>query len=103
MLHPIRDRVVVALIDADAATHGPSKLVLANAAIDKMRRGRVVAAGEGFLTTDGKPVPLTVKAGDVVVFAEDVGDRLYSFGQQYIILRESSILAVEVDDAVSPA
>lgn len=94
-LTPIRDRLIVQPVEADPKTHSPSKFIVSTAAIDKMKRGRVVAAGEGFLSPAGVPVALSTKIGDVVVYDDGAGRPIYSYGKQYVILREQEVLAIE--------
>ena len=65
---------------------------------DKPQTGKVIAVGSGRLTDDGKRIPSEVKAGDTVVFAKYSGSDVQLDGKDYIILKDSDILAILVED-----
>lgn len=94
-IFPIRDRVVIEPVSDDSRVHSPNKFIVSPGAIDKMKRGRVLAVGEGFLAQNGTPVGLAVKVGDVVLYEEQSARPVHSYGKQYAILREQEVLAVE--------
>jgi chaperonin GroES len=94
-LYPIRDRILVVPVDTDASAHGPRRIITTTTPPDKMKRGAVVAVGEGFLSQTGETVPLSVEVGEVVLFDENAGKRAWSFGTEYVILREQEVLAIE--------
>lgn len=91
-LVPLSDRVVVKRFEAEEQTAGG--IVLPDSAKDKPQRGHVVAVGDGHVKNDGKKVPLTVKAGDHVIFSSYAGDEISLGDEDYLLLRESDILAV---------
>lgn len=88
---PLGDRVVVKRAEAESTTSGG--IVLPDSARDKPQRGEVMAVGDGHVKKDGKKTPLTVKAGDRVIFSSYAGDDITVGDEEYLLLRESDILA----------
>jgi chaperonin GroES len=88
---PLGDKVVVQREEAESTTAGG--IVLPDSAKDKPRRGKVIAIGDGHVRDDGKKVPLTVKEGDQVIFSSYAGDEISVGDEEYLLLRESDILA----------
>jgi chaperonin GroES len=88
---PLNDRVVLERAQAEEKTAGG--IVLPDAARDKPQRGRVVAVGDGHVKNDGTKVPLTVKEGDNVIFSSYAGDEIHVGDDEFLLLRESDILA----------
>ena len=88
---PLGDRVVVRRAEAESTTSGG--IVLPDSARDKPQRGEVVAIGDGHVKKDGTKTPLTVKAGDRVIFSSYAGDDITIDDDEYLLLRESDILA----------
>lgn len=99
-IQPIRDRILIETVDPDAKIHSPSKFIVSTSAIDKIRRGRVLALGEGFLSPSGTPVGIAVSKGDVVLYEEGAGKTVHSYGKRYLILREQEVLAIEKEQGV---
>ncbi|MDA1354053.1 MAG: co-chaperone GroES [bacterium] len=89
---PLSDRVIIQQQDAEETTK--FGIVLPDAAQEKPQTGKVVAVGPGRTTDDGKNVPIAVKEGDVVVFAKYGGTTVKDAGQEYLIIKESDILAI---------
>ena len=88
---PLADRVVVkALEEAEAMRGG---LYIPDTAKEKPQQGEVVATGPGRFE-DGKRVPLDCKTGDKVLYGKYSGTEVTVDGEQYLILRETDILAV---------
>ena len=92
MLRPLGDRVVIELIEAEEKTS--SGIVLPGSAQEKPQEGKVVAVGNGVVRDNGQRVELEVKEGDRIVFSKYAGTELKYDGTEYLILRESDILAV---------
>jgi chaperonin GroES len=92
-LQPLGDRVVVQAIEAEQVT--ASGLVLPDTAAEKPQRGKVLAVGEGRFE-DGKRVPVSVAAGDEVIYSKYGGTEIKVDGEDLLILRESDILAKAV-------
>ncbi|HSI65966.1 MAG TPA: co-chaperone GroES [Planococcus sp. (in: firmicutes)] len=92
MLRPLGDRVVIKLIEAEEKTS--SGIVLPGSAQEKPQEGKVVAVGNGVVGDNGQRTELDVKQGDRIIFSKYAGTELKYEGNEYLILRESDILAV---------
>jgi chaperonin GroES len=90
-LVPLGDRVVLRREEAEQTTSGG--IVLPDAARDKPQKGEVIAVGDGHVKDDGTRVPLTVKVGDRVIFNSYGPDEIKLGEEEYLLLRESDILA----------
>jgi chaperonin GroES len=84
---PLHDRVVVKPAAAEEKTSGG--IIIPDTAKEKPQRGEVVAAGPG-----KKDEPVTVKAGDLVLYGKYAGTEIVVEGNDYLIMRESDILAI---------
>jgi chaperonin GroES len=84
---PLHDRVIVKPAPAEEKTAGG--IIIPDTAKEKPQRGSVVAAGPG-----KKDEPLTVKAGDTVLYGKYSGTEITIEGRDYLIMRESDILAI---------
>jgi chaperonin GroES len=93
-LQPLGDRVVVKPIEREEVTKGG--IVLPDTAKEKPQEGKVLAAGPGRLSEDGKRIAMDVKVGDVVLYVKYGGTEVKIEGEELIILRESDILAKRV-------
>lgn len=92
MIKPLGDRVVLEAIEKEEKT--ASGIVLPETAKEKPQEGRIVAVGSGRLDENGNRVPLEVKVGDRVIFSKYAGTEVKYDEKEYLILRESDILAV---------
>ncbi|MGE4170634.1 MAG: co-chaperone GroES [Candidatus Margulisiibacteriota bacterium] len=92
-LKPLGDRVIIAPESAEQKTK--SGIVLPDSAQEKPQSGTVLAVGPGKTSDEGKVIPLHVKAGDVVIYAKYGGTEIKIDGNEYLIVRESDILAVK--------
>lgn len=90
-LVPIGDRVVLKREEAESKTAGG--IVLPDTAKNKPQKGEVIAVGDGHVKNDGTRVPLSVKAGDRVIFSSYAGDEIRVGDEEFLLLRESDILA----------
>jgi chaperonin GroES len=90
-LEPLDDRIVVEVMEAETKTKGG--IVLPDSAQEKPQKAKVLAVGPGRVADDGKRIAPSVKKGDTVVFAKYGGSEIEIDGKDYIILRESDILA----------
>ena len=91
-LKPLADRVVVKPIVREEVTK--SGIVLPDTAKEKPQEGEVIAVGPGRLTEDGKRLEMDVKAGDRVLFSKYAGTEYKEDDEEYLIMRESDIMAV---------
>ncbi len=92
-LKPLADRVVIEPLEEEAAT-SPGGIIIPDTAKEKPQAGKVVAAGPGRTTDAGELVKLEVKKGDKVVYSKYAGTEYAVGGTEYLILKESDILAV---------
>jgi chaperonin GroES len=84
---PLHDRVIVQPAAAEVKTAGG--IIIPDTAKEKPQRGVVLAAGPG-----KKDEPVTVKAGDEVLYGKYAGTEISIEGKDYLIMRESDILAI---------
>ena len=71
------------------------RIVLTGSAAEKSTRGKVLAVGKGRILENGTVLPLDVKVGDSVIFAESYGTKSEKIdGKEVLILSESDILAI---------
>jgi chaperonin GroES len=90
-IKPLSDRVVVKAADEGEQMRGG--LYIPDTAKEKPQQGEVIAAGPGKYE-DGKLVPMSVKVGDKVLYGKYSGTEITLDGDQYLILRESDVLAI---------
>ena len=90
-LVPLSDRVVLKQIEAEETTK--SGIVLPGSAQEKPQMANVIAVGPG-AKVDGVVVPCEVKVGDKVIYSQYAGTKAKLDSEEYIIVRESDILAV---------
>ncbi len=88
---PLQDRVVIRPIEKDEVTK--SGLILPDTAKEKPQEGEVMAVGPGRVGDDGKRIAMEVKAGDKVVYSKYAGTEFKEDDDEYLIVRESDILA----------
>ncbi len=88
---PLGDRVVVLPLEKEDRTK--SGIVLPDTAKERPQEGKVVAAGPGRISDDGKRIAMEVKAGDIVVYSKYGGTEYTEDGVEYLILNERDILA----------
>ena len=86
-IKPLADRVIIEPAAAEEKTSGG--IIIPDTAKEKPQRGTVVAVGPG-----KKDEPMTVKPGDVVLYGKYAGTEILQEGDDYIIMRESDIVAI---------
>ena len=91
-LKPLGDRVVVLPDEQDDQT--TSGLFLPETAKEKPQQGKIVAAGPGSRKENGDRIPLDVKIEDTVLYAKYAGTTIKLEGQEYLILKETDVLAI---------
>jgi chaperonin GroES len=95
-LKPLGDRLIVEVLDEEDVT--TSGIVLPDTAKEKPQRGRVLAVGPGSRDEKGKHVPIDLDEGDEIVFSKYGGTEIKVGVDEYLILRESDVLAKVVGD-----
>jgi chaperonin GroES len=86
-IKPLADRVLVKPLPAEKTT--ASGLIIPDSAKEKQQKGTVIAIGNGL-----KDEPMTVKVGDTVLFGKYAGTEIVVDSTEYLIMRESDILAI---------
>jgi chaperonin GroES len=89
---PLHDRVMIRRIDPAAKTTGG--IIIPDTAQEKPMEGEVVAAGPGARNEKGALVPLSVKAGDRILFGKWSGTEIKLDGEDLLIMAESDIMGV---------
>jgi chaperonin GroES len=87
----LADRVVIKALEETESMRGG--LYIPDTAKEKPQQGEIVAVGPGRFD-EGKRVPMDVKVGDKVLYGKYSGTEVTLDGDQYLILRESDVLAV---------
>src|SRR5687767_4858525 len=95
-LQPLGDRLIVEVLDEEETTS--SGIVLPDTAKEKPQRGRVLAVGPGPRDEDGEYIKMDVEDGDEIVFSKYGGAEIRVGTEDYLILRESDVLAKVVGD-----
>jgi chaperonin GroES len=93
VLKPLGDRVVVKVIEEEEKT--PGGIVLPDTAKEKPTVGEIIAVGTGRVLDNGQKLAPEVKVGDKVVFSRYGGTEVKIDNQEYLIMRESDILAIK--------
>jgi chaperonin GroES len=91
-IKPLGERVVLKVMESEEKTK--SGIVLPDTAKEKPQMGEVLAVGTGKVLDNGERVPLEVKVGDKVLFAKYAGTEVKLDGEEYMVLKETDILAI---------
>jgi chaperonin GroES len=92
-IRPLGEKIIVKRDEAASKTD--SGIILPESSKDKPKTGIIQAVGSGALNTEtGERIPLTVKAGDKVIFSSYAGTEVKHDGEEYLILTEEDVLAV---------
>jgi chaperonin GroES len=94
-LKPLSDRLIVEVIDEEELT--VSGIVLPDTAKEKPQRGRVLAVGPGPRDEDGEYIKMDLEEGDEIIFSKYGGTEIKIGADEYLILRESDVLAKVVN------
>ena len=95
-LKPLGDRLIVEVLEEEELTVGG--IVLPDTAKEKPQRGRVLAVGPGPRDEDGEYIQMDLEEGDEVIFSKYGGTEIKVGTEEYLILRESDVLAKVVGD-----
>ncbi len=90
-IKPLGDRALIEVLEEELTKQG--SLFIPDTAKEKPQQGKVVSVGKGRYE-DGKWIPLDVKAGDIVLYGKYAGTEIKHDGKEYLIVRESDILAI---------
>ena len=95
-IRPVGDRVVVRPAAKEEVTK--SGIVIPDTVKEKPQEGVVVAVGSGKLLDNGDRIPLEIKEDDLVLYAKYGGTEFKLDGEDYLVLRESDVLAILVKE-----
>jgi chaperonin GroES len=90
-LQPLGDRILVKPLAKEEVTRGG--IVLPDTVKEKPQEGEVIAVGAGKRSEKGEVIPMDLKVGDIVLYAKYGGTEVKLEGEDYMILRESDVLA----------
>lgn len=90
-LQPLGDRILVKPLAKEEVTRGG--IVLPDTVKEKPQEGEVIAVGTGKRSEKGEVIPMDLKVGDIVLYAKYGGTEVKLEGEDYMILRESDVLA----------
>jgi chaperonin GroES len=90
-LQPLGDRLIVEVLEEEESTS--SGIVLPDTAKEKPQRGRVLAVGPGPRDEDGEYIKMDLGEGDEIIFSKYGGTEIKLGADEYLILRESDVLA----------
>ena len=91
-LIPIRDRIVVQLIEADVTT--ASGLIIPDAAAEKPSQGDVLAVGTGRVDQDGTVIPMVVSVGDRILFSKTAVQTVKVDNEEFNFVYETDVMAI---------
>lgn len=89
---PMQDRIIVKRVKEKEKTEGG--LFIPTTAQEKPSEGDVVAVGKGKILENGVVLPLEIKIGDRVLFNEYEGTKIDVKGEEYLIMKEDTILGI---------
>lgn len=89
-IKPLGDRVVIQPLEAEETTK--SGIVLPGTAQEKQQLAEIIEVGPGG-NVDGKEIKMEVKKGDKVIYSKYAGTDIKLDGEEYVIVRQSDILA----------
>ena len=90
-LTPLADRVILKMVEAEETTK--SGIILTGTAKEKPSIAEVISVGPGG-NVEGKDIVMTVKAGDKVIINQYAGSKVTLENVEYIVVRQSDILAI---------
>jgi chaperonin GroES len=90
-LQPLGDRLIVEALEEEEVTS--SGIVLPDTAKEKPQRGRILAVGPGSRDESGNFIKMELEAGDEVIYSKYGGTEIKLGADEYLILRESDVLA----------
>jgi len=90
-LQPLGDRLIVEVLDEEEVLS--SGIVLPDTAKEKPQRGKVIAVGPGPRDEDGEYIKMDLEPGDEIIFSKYGGTEIKLGMDEYLILRESDVLA----------
>jgi chaperonin GroES len=90
---PLHDRILVKRVE-DKKEVKKGGIIIPDTARERPQEGEVVSVGPGKITEDGKLQPMSVKAGDTILFGKYAGTEVELDDEQYLIMREDDVLGI---------
>ncbi len=90
-IKPLADRVIVEPMEQETMKGG---IIIPDTAKEKPQQGKIVATGPGTLSESGDRIALEVSVGDIVLYGKYSGTEVNVEGNDFLILRESDVLAI---------
>jgi len=91
-IKPLADRVVVKPLDTEEKKQGT--IIIPDTVKEKPMQGEVIAVGPGKISDAGQKMAMEVKKGDKILYGKYSGTEVTVDGKEYLIVRESDILAI---------
>ena len=92
MIKPLGDRVVIEVAEVELKTK--SGIIMPQTSKEKPQKGKVIAVGTGKLLDNGTRAVPEVKVGEDVLFNKYAGSEVKVDDKEYLVIRESDILAI---------
>ena len=89
---PLGERIVIKVLESEERTK--SGILIPDTAKEKPQMGEVKAVGSGRMLENGQKIALDVKVGDKVLYAKYAGTEVKLDGEEYMVLKESDVLAI---------
>lgn len=89
---PMEDRILLKPMEAEQKTAGG--IIIPDNAKEKPQKGEVIAVGPGKTNDKGQKIEMALKKGDKVLYGKYSGTEITIEGQEYLIVRESDVLAI---------
>jgi chaperonin GroES len=91
-VRPLHDLIIIQRLEEGEQQVGG--IIIPDTAKEKPQQGKVIAAGTGKTTEEGKRIPLDVTAGDTILFGRYSGHEIKLDGEEYLIMKEDEVLAI---------
>jgi chaperonin GroES len=91
-IRPLGDRILVLRVQEEEKTSGG--IIIPDTAKEKPQEGKVAAVGPGKTGEKGERIPMTVKAGDRILFGKYAGNEIKIDGVEHLIMHEDDILGI---------
>ncbi len=91
-LQPLGDRVLVQAVEQKEVKK--SGIIIPDTAKEKPQEGKIIAAGKGKTTDEGKTLPMDVKTGDKVLYGKYSGTEIKLNNEEYLIMHQEDILGI---------
>ena len=90
-IQPLENRVVINPFEEEVKPYG---ILIPEGAKEKSMEGEIIAVGPGIATLDGTTQSMRLKVGDIVLYSKFVGTEVTYQGKDFLIMKESEVLAI---------